>query len=179
MTPAQSALVDQTEAAARHGLAAFIEAAGRLDHPTIGATIPTGAHLDLLTRLHTQIGARHTTSCPHLNVRHPQPIYWIAWRPGRLRCAPCATTAGATIKNTAEERRCDSCRTIAPTIHAGGLQIPAVVAPQLLIAAGPLTILFGLCGACQATTRVSGGQSLPPQPKPRGSRGRSRGRGRR
>jgi hypothetical protein len=108
----------------------------------------------LIGRLRQRAITAQLTFCPHLSYTAPAPAIWCAWAPGRLRCTSCAHTAQQRIKGTAEDRRCDHCRRVVPTIHADMAQLPAIVVdlpPWPAKCVPPVTLMFGLCPACQAT----------------------------
>lgn len=149
-SPAVTALVDQAQAAADHANATFDQL--RRQHDMTAIPHLTGAAAAVIDRLAKLAQSGQVTLCPHLNPRAPQLMFWAAWRPGRIRCIPCAQAVDRAIQGTREDRRCDHCRKVRRTLHAHAGQISAVVVPALLYAQGPIAVNFGLCDACYATT---------------------------
>lgn len=115
---------------------------------------PDGAHFQLTLRLAQYISARRTKPCRHIKPNAPQPMFWIAWNPDRLRCLTCYEHTFNDITGTDEDRRCDACHQISDTVVPGVIQIPSSVVPSLPFVAGPIAVLFGLCRPCQDTTGV-------------------------
>lgn len=105
----------------------------------------------LISRMHQRGVTAQLTLCPHLSYDAPQPAFWCAWAPGRLRCTDCAHKANARVRGTPEDRRCDHCRKIGRTIHADMAQLPPVVVdlPGGAKCLPPITVMFGLCPDCQ------------------------------
>jgi hypothetical protein len=153
-TASASALIDQTQAAANEA-ANHINAYATAHNTTPHLHRPQGAHAALTLQLATRLLAGTTRPCPHLHPNAPQPAYWIAWQPHRIRCVPCFTRVHNTIKGTDEDLRCDCCQHIGPTIIPGLLHIPAVVVPAAHAASGPIIATFGLCPTCQQTTGIA------------------------
>lgn len=178
-TPAAAALIDQAHAAANHGAQLFADTAQRVN-ATVDLTVPTGARAAILNRLSQMSFSGQVTGCPHLRPTSPQPQFWAAWKPGRIRCAGCLGLAAVAIKGTAEDRRCDHCQRIVPTIYSCQMLLPGYVLPDLLLSSGPTLITFGLCPPCVDSSTPG---DIPTKPagraRPRGQRGQSRGRGRR
>jgi hypothetical protein len=146
-----TALLDQAEAATTQA-AEIMGALAALEGTRIQHTYPGPVFSALIHRLQQRAIAGELTFCPHLSCTAPAPAFWCAWAPGRLRCASCAHATQKRIKGTPEDRRCDNCRAIVPTIHADMVQLPAVVVDLPPWPAGcvpPVTLMFGLCTACQ------------------------------
>jgi hypothetical protein len=151
MRPATSALLDQADAASAHA-AAIMAAIGALDGTPIRPELPGPILSAIIGRLRTRALAGQLTLCPHLSYDAPQPAAWCAWAPGRLRCTACAHTTQKRIRGTVEDRRCDHCRKTGPTIHPDMAQLPAIVVdlpPWPAKCVPPVTLMFGLCPACQ------------------------------
>jgi hypothetical protein len=146
---ARTALVDQVEAASRHALSAFTATAAK-HADRVTHQVPTGAALAVLTRLYHGLLAGTITLCPHASTRTPQPLFWAAWRPGRVRCAPCAQRAALAIKGTVEDKRCDHCHRVSSTTVSVACQLPAIIWPHELRALGPIGAMFGVCRRCRA-----------------------------
>lgn len=150
-SPQYTALLDQADAAARQGAHILAELAKDIGGP-ITEGRPTGPAATVEQRFLDRLAQRQLTHCPHL-TGGPEPLWWVAWRPGRLRCASCAQQASTAIKGTAEERRCDHCRRVRPGIYPGASQFPALVLnlhrDQPARAFGPVTCLWGLCEPCR------------------------------
>ena len=131
-------------------------AIGAIDGTPVQHTIPGPILRRLIDRLRHRAMAGQLTLCPHLSYTAPAPAIWCAWAPGRLRCASCAHTAQPRIRGTAEDRRCDHCRRVVPTIHADMAQLPAIVVdlpPWPARCVPPVTLMFGLCPSCQQDDR--------------------------
>lgn len=149
--PGTGALVDQADAASRHA-AAILATIGALDGTPVRHELPGPVFTALIHRLQQRGMAGQLTLCQHLSYTAPAPSFWCAWAPGRLRCTACAHTANTRIRGTTEDRRCDNCRRIVPKIHPDMAQLPAVVVDLPPYPAGcvpPVTLMFGLCPACQ------------------------------
>lgn len=155
MRPAVSALLDQAGAASGHAHAIMAAAAAHTGSPI--RHVPPGPVLAaLIGRLQARALAGQLTLCPHLSYTAPGPAIWCAWAPGRLRCTACTHTAHKRIKGTAEDRTCDHCRRLGRVIHPNMAQLPAVVVDLPPLVPGcvpPVTVLFGLCPACQQAER--------------------------
>ena len=153
MRPGTSALLDQADAASAHAacmLAIFCAA----DDTPIQHTIPGPIFAALIHRLQHRANTCQVTLCPHFSYTAPAPSFWCAWAPGRLRCAGCAQATHQRIRGTAEDRRCDHCRRVVPTIHPDMAQLPAIVVdlpPWPAACVPPVTLMFGLCPTCQET----------------------------
>lgn len=151
---ATRALLDQMRAATRQANNETARAAQHLGSP-IHRMNPRGAHLTLTLRLARGMAAGIITPCRHLRPDAPQPIYWPAWQPRHLCCRCCLNHANATIAGTPEMHRCDTCHQFNGECFPGLIQAPAVALPRLGFAAGPISLIFGLCGDCQATTGIT------------------------
>jgi hypothetical protein len=113
---------------------------------------PGPVYAALVARMRQRGIAGQLSLCPDLSYSAPEPAFWCAWAPGRLRCAACAAATQRRIRGTIEDRRCDNCRRIVPTIHADMVQLPAVVVDPATGPAKcvpPVTLMFGLCPPCQ------------------------------
>jgi hypothetical protein len=146
-----SALLDQAQAASGHALA-VMQAAAIRDGTPVRHTPPGPVITAIITRMQQRALAGQLTLCSHLSFSAPEPAWWSAWAPGRLRCAPCTAAAARRIHGTREDRRCDHCRKTGPVIHADMAQLPPVVVdlpPWPPKCVPPVTLVFGLCPACQ------------------------------
>jgi hypothetical protein len=76
--------------------------------------------------------------CRHLRGRGPEPVWAMAWQPGRIMCAVCALDALRAVQRTAEDRTCDVCRI---------LQLDGKLWSGIG-SAGPIVLTFGVCAAC-------------------------------
>ncbi len=151
MRPQTTALLDQADAASASAHATMATIAVH-DGTPIRHAIPGPVIRKLIDRMQDRGRAGQLTLCPHLSYTAPEPAYWCAWSPGRVRCAPCAAAAGTRIRGKREDTRCDHCRTAVPRIHADMAQLPAVVVdlpPWPPRCVPPIALLFGLCPACQ------------------------------
>lgn len=116
MRPATAALVDQTEAA-RTEAARILAAIAVLDGRPVHCTEPGPVFAAIIGRFRARAIAGQLTLCPHLSYTAPEPAYWLAWAPGRIRCTECAHATHKRIRGTIEDRRCDHCRKTTRTIH--------------------------------------------------------------
>jgi hypothetical protein len=144
------ALADQADAAAVHGtriLAAMARAFGG----TPAYRVPPPLIREVAERFPRLAAAGQVEPCPHLSPAAPEPTFWYAWDPGRLRCARCLATA-PDIADSGEDQRCDYCRRSTETIHPETVQLPALAAdmPGTVAASGPVLVMFGLCPRCHA-----------------------------
>jgi hypothetical protein len=149
--PGTGALLDQADAATTDA-ARILAFFGAIDSTPIRHTIPGPIMAALIRRLQQRAISGQLTLCPHLSYTAPEPAFWCAWAPGRLRCAACAEAAHKRIRGTREDRCCDHCRRTAPSIHADMCQLPAIVVdlpPWAAKCVPPVTLMFGLCPACQ------------------------------
>jgi hypothetical protein len=149
--PGTAALLDQAGAATTDAarILAYFAAA---DRTPIRHTIPGPIMAALIRRLQQRATTAQLTLCPHLSWTAPEPSFWCAWAPGRLRCAACAQDTHDRIRGTAEDRRCDHCRRTVPSIHPDMCQLPAIVVdlpPGPAKCVPPVTLMFGLCPRCQ------------------------------
>jgi hypothetical protein len=150
MSPSTRAVADQADAAAAHSariLAAMAEAFGG----TPLYQVPPPLIRDVAERFPRLAAAGQVQPCPHLSPASPEPAFWSAWDPGRLRCARCLATA-PDIASTAEDHRCDYCNRSTEAIHPETVLFPAVVAdlPGTAAASCPVMVMFGLCPRCHA-----------------------------
>lgn len=184
---AGSALVDQAQAAANHGLA-FLQEVARTGGGTLAETTVTGPRAAMVESYALLTFAGRLKPCPHLTASAPQPEFWCAWKPGRLVCGPCSVALFEMAAVPPENDRCDHCGQVIPGIRACQVMMPAVVMPALRIASGPTLLAFGLCPSCYLASekplsltesaerdRLRGRGRV----KPRGTRGAGRGRRRR
>jgi len=149
--PQVTALLDQARAASGHASAAMAMVA-TIDGTPIRHATPGPVMQALIARMRIRAASGQLTLCPHLSYTSPAPAFWCAWAPGRLRCTGCAAAANARIRGTREDRRCDHCRGVGPVIHPDLAQLPPVVVdlpPYPPKCVPPITIMFGLCPACQ------------------------------
>lgn len=151
------ALADQAGAAGAAGLgilAAMAEAGGG----TPAYQVPPPLIQEVTDRFPRLAAAGQLQLCRHLSPAAPEPAFWSAWDPGRLRCARCLATA-PDIAGTDEDHRCDYCNRSAETIHPETVLLPAVVAdlPGMVAARGPVMAMFGLCPRCHAEAFPIGG----------------------
>lgn len=146
-----TALLDQAEAASSHANA-IMAAIASLDGTPVRHEEPGPVIKTLITRIEARGLTGQLTLCPHLSWTAPEPAFWCAWAPGRLRCASCARTVSLRIRGTREDLRCDRCRKTVPKIHADMAQLPPVVVdlpPWPPGCVPPITMVFGLCPPCQ------------------------------
>jgi hypothetical protein len=151
MRPGTSALLDQADAASNDA-ARILAFFGALDGNPVRHSVPGPVMAALIRRLQQRALAGQLTLCPHLSYTAPEPSFWCAWAPGRLRCPACAQATHDRIRGTLEDRRCDHCRTTVPRIHPDMAQLPAIVVdlpPWPARCVPPVTLMFGLCPACQ------------------------------
>lgn len=145
-SPQYTALLDQADAAARQDAHILAELAKGIGGP-ITEGRPTGPAATVEQRFLDRLARRQLTRCPNL-TGNPEPLWWTAWRPGRLRCAWCAQQAGIAVKGTIEDLRCDHCKRVTTGIYPGASQFPALVfslrKDQPARAFGPVTCLWGL-----------------------------------
>jgi hypothetical protein len=147
--PQTSALLDQANAANAE-TARIMAGLAALESTTVRNVVPGPIHQAILARFSVKALAGQLTLCPDLSYDAPQPSFWCAWAPGRIRCARCADTASRRIHGTAEDRRCDHCGKIRPSIHRGAMELPPVVVdlPDKARCIPPVIAVFGLCPAC-------------------------------
>lgn len=153
MRPQVTALLDQADAATTHATAIMATVA-KLDGGQVRHVTPGPVFQVLIDRMRQRALTGQLTLCPHLSYTSPSPAFWCAWAPGRLRCPACAHAVQKRIRGTREDRRCDHCRAVGPTIHPDMAQLPAIVIdlpPWRPGCVPPVTLLFGLCPACQRT----------------------------
>jgi hypothetical protein len=149
MKPATSALLDQAGAAASHAFSIFTTVADHEGYP-VTYDYPGPVTSSIVRRLEYRLLAGQVTLCPHLSWTAPGPAYWAPWAPGRFRCPHCGQAAVRRVKGTAEDRRCDHCHKVNPSIYSGGVQLAAIVIdlPDGPLCVPPVTIFYGLCHAC-------------------------------
>jgi hypothetical protein len=157
MRAATTALLDQANAASTEA-ARILATIGALDGTPVRNTRPGPVFAAIIGRLRARALTGQLTLCPHLSWTAPEPAYWCAWAPGRLRCGGCACTTQKRIRGTIEDRRCDHCRKTRPTIHPDMCQLPAVVvdfSPSPARCIPPVTLMFGLCPPCQQADKAT------------------------
>lgn len=144
-----TALLDQADAA-NTDAARFMAGLAMLEDTTVQCVTPGPVHRALMARMHTRAITGQLTLCPDLSYDAPEPAFWCAWAPGRLRCSRCADTAGQRIHGTREDRRCDHCRKIRSSIHRGAIELPPIVVdlPAKPLCIPPVLMIFGLCPDC-------------------------------
>jgi hypothetical protein len=102
--------------------------------------------------LAARLGDGTTTTCPHLDTAHPQPMVWLRYAPELLGCRNCAASAAETTLGTPEDDVCDRCRavTVHGQMHVIAGEIPAAVFrfPGASLPLGPILLQGGLCDAC-------------------------------
>jgi hypothetical protein len=148
--PQLTALIDQADAAAAHG-AAIMHTLAELGGGEVVREIASPLIRGIAGRMTSRAARGQLTFCPHITPSAPQPMFWVPWAPGRLRCPACVTAAQKRIRGTKEDNICDNCRRHSAMIHNEGAQpAPAVVLdmPSSAAAFGPVTVLFGLCPSC-------------------------------
>ncbi len=149
--PAASALLDQAGAASASARATMTAVAA-IEGTPIRHVIPGPVMQALIHRMRTRATGGQLTLCPHLSYTSPEPAFWCAWAPGRVRCTSCAHAASMRIKGTREDRVCDHCRATVPKIHADMAMLPPVVVdlpPWPPRCIPPIALMAGLCPACQ------------------------------
>jgi hypothetical protein len=99
----------------------------------------------VFTRLVELLDSGELGMCVHVRPHAPNPAIWTAWSPSKLRCLPCAETAGTGIKGTKEDRRCDACGYIGARVYQISKLTPPVKYRQLIL---PILVIFGLCPRC-------------------------------
>lgn len=157
MRPGTTALLDQAGAASGQA-AEIMRTLARMNGSPVRCTEPGPVFRVIIDRMRQRGLDGQLTLCAHLSPSAPEPAFWCAWAPGRIRCAACAQAAQRRIHGTREDRRCDNCRAIGPTIHADMAQLPPVVVdlpPWPPKCVPPVTLIFGLCPACQRTDQAA------------------------
>jgi hypothetical protein len=151
MRLAITAMLDQAGAASAEA-EKILGILAALDGTPVQHTEPGPVFASIIGRLRTRALAGQLTLCADLSYTAPEPAFWCAWAPGRLRCAACAQAAHKRIRGTREDRRCDNCRRVVRRIHSDAVQLAAVVVdlpPWPLRCVPPVTLMFGLCPHCQ------------------------------
>jgi hypothetical protein len=151
LPPAAVAMLDQADAAGAHGARLLEAVAGATDGCVLRSPVPQAVR-DIAAGLFERAAAGGLGLCPHLLPGAPVPAFWLPYAPGQIRCVSCNAEAGRGLAGTAEDRTCDRCRRVSDQIFSGAAQLPPVVAslPGLVAAAGPVTIMYGLCPDCHA-----------------------------
>lgn len=153
MNSSTLALIDQAQAATTHSYNAILATVRQVDGGTMTHVRPGPASERMLGKYSQRALSGRLAMCPHIDPRAPQPAVWLAWAPGRIRCAPCAAkTAERVLSN--ESHRCDHCHRIAVRITSVAIPLPAIVVnlPKLpAFAMPPVQIQFGLCLTCRKT----------------------------
>jgi hypothetical protein len=142
--PATLALLDQARAASAEAVRMVCDRATDTTTVRVGATVPGHGARTVVARLEDRLSLGAVTYCPHIGVMRP--AFWVAFAPGKIRCAACAERAHARIRGTDEEFRCDCCGRIRREIH------PVTVALHALVIEGevipPVILTAGVCEAC-------------------------------
>lgn len=154
---AASAMIDQADAATAEAARVMAAVADQMGG-ALAVKAPTGPTTKILRRLADRALRGDLGHCEHLNGG-PRPSVWLAWRPSRLRCWPCAGQASSATRGTTEDAVCDACRRhTGGRIYSGATLLPAVVAdlPGLLTGTGPVVVTFGLCRRCHRAAGLDG-----------------------
>lgn len=149
--PAVTALVDQAEAAARHGMG-VLHAMASGGGGEVMYRPPPPVVRDIVAVFVERAQADDLDLCPHLSASSPVPAFWLPYAAELIRCVDCSNRKTTEVNGTPEDRTCDNCRRESDRIFPGAAQLPGIVAdlPGLLAATGPLTVLYGLCPECHA-----------------------------
>lgn len=144
-----AALLDQAQAATDHATR-ILQKLGELQGLPVHSSdtiTPTGWAVlqKYCTALVNGMGL-----CHHLNPVAPQPTWWLAHAPGKLRCGQCHTVTLKRLKGTEEDHRCDQCRRRAKTLTPLTLRVPAIVADKQCIP--PALAQMWLCPTCLEVT---------------------------
>ena len=138
-SPAKTAMFDQAQAASTQAERLLRHVA---EHDgSVGSLAVHGPARRVADRLANRLVTGQLRRCDHIGDS-PQVMFWMAWRPGRLRCLSCAADAFQAINGTPEDKRCDGCKRICRgLIHPSLIAMPAVVAelaPGLIAGSGPI-----------------------------------------
>ncbi len=151
MSARRTAADDQLGEAARDAERVMFRAAGQEEkvphRPAGGPGLGFAAHV--LGDLHLASVAGTLRVCPHLT--YPQVVQAAAWRPGEMWCVLCAPAQMILVGD--EDRTCDRCRKVYPTIRACMAQ------------SGPVVLSYGLCARCDREDLAE--QQGPTGPGPR------------
>jgi hypothetical protein len=151
MRPQTTALLDQADAATAQA-SKIMGALASMEGTPVVHREPGLIFRAIIGGMQQRAMAGQLTLCLHLSYAAPEPAFWCAWAPGRLRCVACAHETNKRIRGSREDRRCDHCRAVGPKIHADMAQLPAIVVdlpPWPPGCVPPVTLMFGLCPACQ------------------------------
>jgi len=146
--PAVTARHDQAAAADQHAreiIGSAAAAAGGIRHSG-----PPGPVERVIIRRLLDLGtAKQITVCQHLAEAGPQPEFWQAWDPFKMRCQDCAASAWQAAKHTTAAVTCDHCstRTSIEQLAEGVIQMPPVPGHA------PVILGFRLCADCQAANQ--------------------------
>jgi hypothetical protein len=157
--PEVTAMLDQASAAAGEsdGIMSLIASA---EGTSVMRAKPGPAARMLIARLAKRGRAGRLAMCPHLSYSSPSPAFWFPWSPQMIYCPRCGDAEQErTLRGTEEDRRCDRCLRIRPTIHTDMVQMPPIVADLgdgPAYATPPVMILYGLCPDCQRPERGGG-----------------------
>lgn len=146
---AASAMIDQADAATTEAARVMAAVASEMGGG-LALRVPTGPTAKILQRLADRALRGDLGLCEHLRGG-PRPAVWLAWRPSRLRCWPCAGQASSATKGTTEDAVCDACRRdTRGRIFSEATLLPAAVidVPGLTAGTGPILVTFGLCRRC-------------------------------
>jgi len=148
--PAVTARRDQAAAADQHAREIIRMAAEAADaHKDTGP--PGPVEWVIIRRMIATAKRKEITVCPHISPAAPQPEFWQAWDPRRVRCQDCALAAWQAILGTELAETCDNCSTVTEQITDRVTQMPPVAAQA------PVVISFRLCPACQAANQNTTG----------------------
>jgi hypothetical protein len=84
--------------------------------------------------------------CKHIRNLPDEMTFWLGWKPDKVRCVECMAIEVARIKGTQDDRRCDECKGVFPSIANNLTFIPSVNIRGLII---PVQLMFGLCLKCR------------------------------
>ena len=136
-----TALGDQIDAATRDtwAAAARMATAGRY---TLQWCRPGPFVRELAADLDERARTGRLQMCEH--AKSPTTVIFAAWD-RRAVCAGCAQTRAKAIRGTREDKTCDRCRRVGPSL------LTTTTVPL-----GPVLLLFGLCRRCmRAEGRVA------------------------
>jgi hypothetical protein len=154
LSPAQSALLDQVNAARERSEAVFAAATVVDVEPFAWDQPDYPGQLAALLRMCDGLASGMVAYCEHRSLSAPEPMFWFGWCPESIRCAACAAPEMRELKRSLAAMRCDLCRLVAPTFIAATL-LPGTFNPDALEAIGAIHVTFGLCDAC----RLNGGDA--------------------
>ncbi|MGH3794352.1 MAG: hypothetical protein ACRDSP_05635 [Pseudonocardiaceae bacterium] len=144
------ALVDQADAAGRDG-ARIIGALAAEFGGTLRQAQPGGAAAVIVAKLLDRAASGQLAGCLHLSPTLA-PVWWLASRPGWLRCLTCAQRA-APISDQHAGRTCDLCGAAGEVVYPHAVRLrPIVLDPPGLLRVtgiGPVICLSQLCATCR------------------------------